>query len=51
MKRYPKCGFCGQHRVRVLLAGKSGKAFICDVCILLAMHALVDETKRSVEAA
>jgi hypothetical protein len=44
-KRQPRCGFCGRRygEVRVLLAGRDEKAFICDVCILLAMHGLVEE--------
>lgn len=39
-----KCGFCGRpaDRVRLLLAGRIKGSFICDVCILLAMHGLVD---------
>lgn len=40
-----KCGFCGRDAgsVRILLTGKIAGAFICDICILLAVHALVDK--------
>lgn len=40
----PKCGFCGRKasRVRLLIKGRK-RSLICDVCILLAMHALVDK--------
>ena len=50
--RRPKCNFCGRpaSKVRLLLAGRAKEACcICDVCILLAMHALVDDTKRKRE--
>jgi ClpX C4-type zinc finger protein len=44
----PKCGFCGRKasKVRLLLAGRTKGSLICDVCILLAMHGLVDHLKR-----
>lgn len=42
----PKCGFCGRASDRVLLlAGRIKGSFICDVCILLEMHGLVDHLK------
>lgn len=43
MKRRPKCNFCGRRadEVRLLLKGRLDKAFICDVCILKAMHGLI----------
>lgn len=39
-----RCSFCGRDvsDVRWLVAGPDDKAFICDVCILLAVHALAD---------
>lgn len=41
----PKCAFCGRSadRVRLLLTGRIKGSFICDVCILKAMHGLVDK--------
>ena len=40
-----RCSFCGTDRreVRWLVASEDARAFICDVCILLAVHALADK--------
>lgn len=42
-----KCSFCGRKvsEVRYLFAGRGHRAHICDVCTLLAVHALVDKVK------
>lgn len=42
-----KCSFCGlkASEVRFLFAGRGGRAHICDVCTLLAVHGLVDKIK------
>jgi len=52
-KKTCKCSFCGRRsdRVRLLMAGRIKGSYICDVCILLAMHALVDKLTVGAEAA
>lgn len=49
----PKCAFCGRSadRVRLLLTGRIKGSFICDVCILKAMHGLVDKFTVGAEVA
>lgn len=47
MKWRPRCGFCGRKLddVRYLIESPAPlrrRSFICDVCILLAVHALAE---------